>query len=338
MHRILHVGKLDWIEEDLALCKMDYFRGEGRFQNIPILREVEFFSKLYLKLRKSSDYDVVLYDRNRHFYKSRWWFPSAILIHFRDIMSHLFVRTAKPLFVYDLSDELGVQKVNRALLRKADLYFKRELGSSRSRSLETLGTQYEQNSEFIQKLRPLPITFERPQGAKAYEKLDKHPIDFSRKKYDLIFIGAVENRRDRQHIPQLMNELGKLGYSIYFAEGNLSHEEYMNLIKDSWFCYSPRGLGWDCYRHYEVAAVGCVPILPLPDIERYMPLRNGEECFFVDEGVEVLSQVIEILNQKESRKERVANASFEKVWKYHTRIARTSYLLDELDVFLNDSL
>ena len=39
-----------------------------------------------------------------------------------------------------------------------------------------------------------------------------------------------------------------------------TEEEYYNMYKDSYFAYTGKKGGWDCLRHYEIFANGCIPI------------------------------------------------------------------------------
>ena len=48
----------------------------------------------------------------------------------------------------------------------------------------------------------------------------------------------------------------------------------------SWLVWSPEGLGWDCFRHYEAAAAGSVPVINVPSITCDRPLMHGQHAIY----------------------------------------------------------
>ena len=80
-----------------------------------------------------------------------------------------------------------------------------------------------------------PITFPVPECKIIDDKIDKH---FSNKTRWLAFI-----RPDRR------------GTYIYHDE-----KSYYNDYRSSFFAYTSKKAGWDCMRHYEILANGCIPL------------------------------------------------------------------------------
>ena len=59
------------------------------------------------------------------------------------------------------------------------------------------------------------------------------------------------------------------------AKGKLSLQDFYRRCAQAWIMWSPEGLGWDCFRHYESARLRSVPVINQPTIERYRPLDDG---------------------------------------------------------------
>jgi hypothetical protein len=72
------------------------------------------------------------------------------------------------------------------------------------------------------------------------------------------------------------------GVRVDIPDNALPLDEYLTRIARAWLTWSPEGFGYDCFRTYEAAVCGSVPILNRQTVERYKPLRNGEHCFYYD--------------------------------------------------------
>ena len=86
-----------------------------------------------------------------------------------------------------------------------------------------------------------------------------HPITFSIPLEKVIEEIPVKTKILSDLIP------GNLSTYIYQTE-----TEYYNEYKKSYFAITTKKAGWDCMRHYEIIANGCVPYFP--DIESCPPL------------------------------------------------------------------
>ncbi|HEY0256507.1 MAG TPA: glycosyltransferase, partial [Candidatus Methylacidiphilales bacterium] len=71
-------------------------------------------------------------------------------------------------------------------------------------------------------------------------------------------------------------------YQVYLPESPLPQEDFYKACAESYLVISPAGAGWDCYRHYEAALCGSVPVMNYPGIRRYRPFLEGEHAFFYD--------------------------------------------------------
>ena len=72
----------------------------------------------------------------------------------------------------------------------------------------------------------------------------------------------------------------------------LSLPEFYQRAARAWLVWSPEGLGWDCFRHYEAPACGSVPVINQPNIERHQPLVHGEHAFYYDRSPGELTRTI----------------------------------------------
>jgi hypothetical protein len=85
-----------------------------------------------------------------------------------------------------------------------------------------------------------------------------YPITFSIAESKLVKSIPKKERMISNLIP------GELSTYIYTTE-----EEYYTQYKESYFALTTKKAGWDCMRHYEILACGCIPYFP--DIELCPP-------------------------------------------------------------------
>src|SRR5207249_4047390 len=72
-------------------------------------------------------------------------------------------------------------------------------------------------------------------------------------------------------------------------------DEYREAVRQTRLCLSPGGVGWDCYRHYEVVAYGSVPVLNYRSLCSIAPFRHGRHCFYYDPQADLVGQLEEWL-------------------------------------------
>jgi len=85
-----------------------------------------------------------------------------------------------------------------------------------------------------------------------------HPIVFSIPEEKICTCAPVKDKLLSSLIP------GRRSTYIYMTE-----HDYYNEYKRSYFAMTTKKGGWDCMRHYEILANGCVPYFP--DIEKCPP-------------------------------------------------------------------
>lgn len=100
------------------------------------------------------------------------------------------------------------------------------------------------------------------------------------KTIDVLWAGKWNTNEARRRWVEELHQYAPRDWNIKTLEQIIPHDEYRRLCGKSRLVLSPPGRGWDCYRHYEVAACGSVPLMTYPTIERDHPLEEGEQAFY----------------------------------------------------------
>lgn len=100
------------------------------------------------------------------------------------------------------------------------------------------------------------------------------------KSIDILWAGKWNTNEARARWVEEMNRYAPKHWAIQILPEPIPHEQYLALCAASRLVFSPPGRGWDCYRHYEVAACGSVPLMTYPTIERDYPLEEGKHAFY----------------------------------------------------------
>jgi hypothetical protein len=246
-------------------------------------------------------------------------------------------RAQAQLVVIDLVDEMTIDRLDLWLLKRCDLYFKRELSQNAWTTLQRVQPPHaEYNSlpanprfrRLADKFRPISIGIT---GAHLVELRDREPQrpDAVKKQYDLFFAGAVEHSTVRQAGLQWLERLQQEGYSVYLSTERIDQQQFDELLSASWLCWSPEGSGWDCYRHYEACLAGSVPVINFPTIQRFAPLIHGVHCFYYAVEGDDLFQIIRAALTTKYRLKEMAAAAREHVLAHHTPNRVGDYILAE---------
>jgi hypothetical protein len=239
----------------------------------------------------------------------------------------------KVVAILDLTDHLTIHPNDRKMLNLCDLYFKRELASNKWNSFEAIlptGRCLGQTTELpayqrnLQKLRPISL------GIDASRNLAAKTVGFDNKKYDVFYAGADHGGIPaRQQSKQLLKRLASEGYEVLSPTERLSEKDFRQAIRDSWLCLSPAGVGWDCYRHYEIALHGSCPVMSIPEIYAYQPFEHGISGFYFynEEG---LYRLVTALLANKQEIEKVTRTAGVHVRQYHTFDRLAEYIYSEL--------
>jgi len=267
------------------------------------------------------------------------WHPRSILTTLRDwnmraplglfgLLAwrcvHLFHDV--PIAVVDLGDSGRIGSHNFFLLDRCKAFFKRELPSDNWLAFAKSGypnfpgrrwRSDERNRRRVAKLKPISLGY----MASAEE------MAAPEKAADIFFAGDTDaNSTVRAAGIEELRQLEAQGYAVDIATGRLDRPDYLRRMAAAWLAWSPAGLGWDCYRHYEAPLAGSLPLMNYPAIERYRPLRDGEHCVLYAVEPGGLSQAARGALADKPRLRKMAAAAAEHVRTYHSFYARAEHV------------
>ena len=250
--------------------------------------------------------------------------PWKSLVRIFGIQSLRFMPTATtPILAIDNEDARTIAAHNQFLLDKVRFFFKRELPVDRWQVFQHTahpgmpGWRFRTNSRNrrrIGKLQPISIGVTPPQAVPP-------DLPFPEKSVDLFVALTLEGGTTvrNQGIGQV-RALAARGVTLDIVEGRIAYSEYVERMARAWLTWSPEGLGWDCFRHYEAPLVHTVPVINTPTITRYAPLRDGVHAVYYqpDDPESLGAAVMAALADKE-RLRRMAQAARSHVLEFHVR-------------------
>jgi hypothetical protein len=235
-----------------------------------------------------------------------------------------------PLLVLDTEDSPGIERHNFGLLERCRLYFKRELPADLWRAFYKTGhprlptPRLRRSRRWrarIAKLRPISLGL--PADSEAL--LPAAPPE---KTVDLFFAGTLEaNSTVRERGREALAALAASGVTVDLATERLPRAEFLARMGRAWLTWSPEGLGWDCFRHYEAAACWSVPLLNPPPLLRHAPLLAGEHCLHYEIEGDGFARAAGAALQDKARLARIAAAGRAHVLRYHTQAALCAHML-----------
>ncbi len=275
---------------------------------------------------------VVAYAGQRSAWHPRYWlramFDSSPLTAATRVLGVTWLRHVHlraPMVVLDMHDIPTIHPSNFFLLDRARAYFKRELPVDHWQSfygtahanLPTLRIRRNPRWQArIAKLRPISLQA-------GLLDLDGPDADvFSAKASDVFFAGAIaDNSTVRSAGLLQLRKLADRGFRIDLATERLSHADYCRRMSRAWLAWSPSGLGWDCYRHYEAPQCLAVPVINYPTVARYRPLLDGVHAIYYAPEGDGLSCAIEAVLADKERLKRIAMAGRAHVRANHAGVA-----------------
>jgi hypothetical protein len=237
--------------------------------------------------------------------------------------------TAAPIVVIDTEDFPYINRADLFLLARCKFYFKRELPPDRWRLFtktahrELPTRRFRRQSplrHFIDKIRPISL------GLPSVARLPTTEFDKATDVFVSAGVGDTSTVRNAG-MGELM-ALRERGYRIEIAEGRLPPEEFYRRCAEAWIVWSPEGLGWDCFRHYEALGCGSVPVINQPTIERYRPLIGGVHALYYDLEPGCLIGTIEAALADKDRLRAIARAGKAHVLAHHTLAALGNYVVE----------
>ncbi len=194
----------------------------------------------------------------------------------------LLRRCELPLVGLDFNDSARLSPVALEILDRSICYFKRELSIDRARLLprNASSRQRELLSRNEHKLKPVSL------GLCADRQANMPPAG-AQKQFDLFFSGGLTSDVRRIEYP-LLELLRRRGVRVATPATRLSQKEFLQWCGASHLVWSPEGRGWDCFRHYEAAAAGSVPVMNNPWISPFQPFGHRHAGLYyrsaVDQG------------------------------------------------------
>jgi hypothetical protein len=232
--------------------------------------------------------------------------------------------TPTPLGVVDLADAAVIGRHNFPLLERARLYFKRELPANRwkvfagSADAELPSRQRRLSprlDRWCAKLAPISLAVS-PVRRREIAAATSPPPE---KTVDVFFAGQVlTSSTVRVDGLAELRALAAEGLVVDLASGRLERPEFYRRCARAWLTWSPEGLGWDCFRHYEAALCGSVPLMTRATILRHAPLRAGEHALYHDAEPGELAQSVRRALRDRARLRVLAGAARAHVEEHHT--------------------
>jgi hypothetical protein len=246
---------------------------------------------------------------------------------------------AAPIIVYDPSDAPFVPRQALWLWAVATAVFKRELPLDRWQLFMRTAHADVPTPRFrklpyyqaiIDKVRPMSLGL----PAESERALPSH---IPAKTTDVFFAGEIKaNSSVRDAGIRELLALRDRGVSVDLPNARLTLDEFLRRCGQARLVWSPQGFGHDCFRHYEAAACGSVPLISRSPIEQYAPFRDGETAIFYDpEPGGLTRRVVSALERREELRV-MGMAARGHVLAFHSAKARVDHMV--ATVLINPAL
>lgn len=236
---------------------------------------------------------------------------------------HLASKHQCKLVVIDRTDETTIHPNDFRILKGCDHYFKRELPWSSWSAFERLNTtkicigsasKLPTLQALAEKLAPLSLGVEDDVAAGQNEPPS------NRKKFDVFYLGKPYHLGRRLTIDRDLEDLEKSGLKVFRTDAPLTRVEFLQAIRESRIAVSPGGVGWDCFRHYEIPACGTALLIERPSHQIHAPPLENIEAIHYDPHLSILPVVTHWLQDPEAL-ERLAAAGRSWVHLHHSHSA-----------------
>ncbi len=236
------------------------------------------------------------------------------------------------LIVLDHEDLPVINRDNLFLLERCDLWFKRELPADHWRVFTKTAhpqlptPRFRENPRhmrWVEKLRPLSIGL--PLSAEGLLPLSAQP----EKRVDVFFSGRVWGSSTlRARGLAELKALASQGVTLDIPDAPLPQPQFYARCAAAHLVWSPEGLGWDCFRHYEAAACGSVPLINQSPLDRHAPLIAGEHALYYDVEPGGLTRAVTAALADKPALARMAAAAQAHVMAHHTPTALARYAVE----------
>ncbi|WP_426958576.1 glycosyltransferase family protein [Muricoccus radiodurans] len=227
-----------------------------------------------------------------------------------------------PVAVLDMHDERAIHRRDLPLLRSCVRYFKRELPANAATAFAP-GLRGPGLDALLPKLRPISLGLSAAVVAEA-------PSGPVQKEVDVFFAGHLS------HAPEIrgaglaqIEALAAEGVRVDVARKRMPRPDFLARCARARIVWSPEGLGWDCFRHYEAALCGAVPLVNLPSIRRHAPLSEGEHAIHYAVEEDGLRRAVLGALRDPGRLEAMGRAARDHMLRHHTHDALCDYVVRE---------
>lgn len=235
-----------------------------------------------------------------------------------------------PIVVIDHEDLPVINRDNLFLLERCALWFKRELPVDHWRVfLKTAHPQLPtprfrmgaRQRRWVDRLRPISLGL--PTDAAGL------PLAPQPKTADIFFLARVaDSSTVRARGLAELRTLADLGVVVDIPDSPLPRPAFYQRCAAAHLVWSPEGLGWDCFRHYEALACGSVPLINQPQIDRHAPLLAGEHALYYDPEPGGLAKAVLAALADKAALARIADAGRAHVLAHHTPAAIARYVVE----------
>jgi hypothetical protein len=243
-------------------------------------------------------------------------------------------RAGIPWALIERNDQCLIREGNHLLFHLATRVFVRELLQNRYEIFQSYREGGDRMRLWPKVLRggprvPLALDKILPISLGLRPGLKLPEMNEGEKTHDVFWSGGTAFRTPRiSAVEELRESAHRLGWKFVIREA-LSEQTYLKECSRAWLSLSPSGNGWDCFRHYEAAAAGSVPVINYPWIERYAPLQDARHCFLYPVERGALTTVVQrALGDKEALR-RMGRDAVAHVNRHHTYEALRKYVIHE---------
>lgn len=157
-------------------------------------------------------------------------------------------------------------------------------------------------------------------------------VPFKDRAYDLCYIATISCEQRSWVYDYLKSKMDSFGLKIYMHldRKQIPRRDYLEILSQSRCALSVRGMGYDCYRYWEIPAKGAVLVadrLPIDICDDYV---EREHCFryTADKEMADLGRVLEdVKNTSQDRLEEMAIKALLHTARYHTYTKRAQYFV-----------
>lgn len=236
-----------------------------------------------------------------------------------------------PLYLLDEMDSPVIDNSKFRFLDRCAKYFKRELPSNvinaflytsdKAESPDSI-LHNERFRAWAEKLNPISLGI-------SDEEFDRAAAIKVEKEVDLFFSGDFAHRPIRRMGRDALMKLQDDGFRVQISDEQHPEDVFLEHCARALLCWSPEGFGSDCYRHYEIAACGSVPLRKHSPLYPYAPLReNAEAVYYCHESFDIYEVARRALGDPEQLR-RMGTQARERVRDFHRYSRLAAYILGE---------